>query len=375
MLLIMRTLHVFFADRVTALWAFLQVPIIAGLTFLAFSGFEQDEKSLDYFASFVSHAQAFGVEQEGTTKYVDKASAREIHRRTQLDQFHISAATSQRRASVYFLLVAASIWFGVMGACKEVVSEKDVLYREARSCFGIAPFLAAKFSVQAALTAIQTGMLALLIAFTLLDLDVKSASLLWFVLWSAALAAVCVGLFLSSFSPNIRFALTFVPLLMMPQFLLGGQLRSRPSATELEPPPIVVETSRARSADLSLWRTALSSIVIQRWGFEAALATDRRYARGGVLSLGFSWLTVDDNDARWRSDDLERTLRTTESSLVDNVFGPMRISLGLRTWTDGFVGLFGDERAQRMAMPISYLGCISAASLAASYLVMRIRFL
>jgi len=60
-------------------------------------------------------------------------------------------------------------------------------------------------------------------------------------------------------------AVTAVPLLLVPQLLLGGFVRSRSAFDELGPV-----------------HPALSEVTIQRWGFEAAVATDA-YARDGVL--------------------------------------------------------------------------------------------
>ncbi|HEY9170936.1 MAG TPA: ABC transporter permease, partial [Verrucomicrobiae bacterium] len=74
-----------------------------------------------------------------------------------------------------------------------------------------------------------------------------------------------LGLAVSCLSPTQRFALTAVPLLMIPQMILGGMLRPEADLSDRHPAPRV-----------------LSWLTIQRWGFEAALNLDT-YGTGGIM--------------------------------------------------------------------------------------------
>jgi hypothetical protein len=92
-----------------------------------------------------------------------------------------------------------------------------------------------------------------------------SSLILWFVLWMAAVASAAMGLCVSCFSQTLRFALTIVPLLLIPQIIFGGLIR-----------PL---------ADLdknTFWPQIIGNLTVQRWAFEASLNVDP-FGNSGVL--------------------------------------------------------------------------------------------
>lgn len=369
--LVSRNLRVFLSDRSNCLWAFLQVPVIAGLTVVAFWGFERDEHVADYFARFASYSHSYLVERDasGETPRVRNLTAWQLHEQTQKNTFQIGAAAAQRRCAVYFVLVSAAIWFGIMGACKEVVNEQHVLFRELRCCFGVLPYLSAKFFVLTLMVGLQTALLVALVAPAMLDLNLAVGVLLWSVLWLAAVASVALGLLLSSASPSSRVALTLVPLLMLPQLLFGGLLRPGPSTLEETAPPNVVSRPSIQGPlDLGIASVVLRSLAIQRWGFEAALALDR-YATNGVLTLTLSWPDPDPT-RMLQADDWMRAINTKEVSLVSLVFNPSEAgkpsAADGRSQTDGH---------RQLLKPVSVLLGMVMVFLTGCYGVLRVRFL
>jgi len=176
---------------------------------------------------------------------------------------------SIRRGSVYFLLVAASIWFGIMSSCKEIVTELPLLKRESRSYLFLSPYLSAKYFVLTIILGIQTGLLSIMVVPLLLKLSWMDTLWIWLIVWTAAFASASMGLFISSVVNSYRMVLTLVPLLMIPQLLFGGLLR----------PPVDLDNTT-----WSHLTNALSAITIQRWAFESILTTDA-YAKGGILKL------------------------------------------------------------------------------------------
>jgi ABC transport system ATP-binding/permease protein len=304
-----RTLRVFIADRSNVLIAALQAPVIGLFTWMAFAGFAADDRSADSFVRSVYyfHELKSGYIARGETMPLD-AVGREARKRGEAETRLISEAAAQRRASIYFSLVSAAIWFGVMGACREVVQEIAVVHREARSGVRLGPYLLAKVVLQVLVVGAQTGLLTLMMVKLLLGLDAGAALKLWGVLALTGITAACLGLLISSLSPTQRVALTFVPILMMPQILMGGLLR----------PPARGEPSFARDA--------ITSLTLQRWGFEAATAVDR-YARDGVLSVQFG--DAPKPTPQWRYTELDM-LRASEGSLVALYFKP-RVDGHLRT--------------------------------------------
>ena len=105
--LVSRNLRVFVSDRANCLWAFLQVPLIAGLTVVAFAGFETDEHVSDYFARFANATQNYFEERDaaGEAPRLRSLTAWRLHEQTQKNSFQISAAAAQRRCG------SISCWF------------------------------------------------------------------------------------------------------------------------------------------------------------------------------------------------------------------------------------------------------------------------
>jgi ABC-2 type transporter len=369
--LVSRNLRVFVSDRANCLWAFLQVPLIAGLTVVAFWGFETDEHVADYFARFAGYAHNYleGRDSAGEAPRLRSLTALQLHEQTQKNTFQIGAAAAQRRCGLYFVLVSAAIWFGIMSACKEIVNEQDVLFRELRCCFGIMPYLTAKFFVLTLIVALQTALLVILITPSMLGLTMLVELKLWGVLWLTAVASVSLGLLLSSASPSSRVALTLVPLLMLPQLLFGGLLRPGPSTLEETPPPIVVShPSNQVQHRLGTMGIALRSLAIQRWGFEAALALDS-YATSGVLTLSLSWPDPDP-ERMLRPDEWMRAINTRESSLVALVFNDPEAS------PQSTMAEHGRTNGWRQALkPTVVLLGMVVVFLVGCYGMLRIRFL
>jgi ABC-type multidrug transport system ATPase subunit len=265
--LIARNVRVLTSDWVHLLFIIGQVPLIALLMFLAFHKVQQDNAPYDAFARrffFLGQAlEPFDKDNKGGF-VIDQAwreSAEQAKAATEL----ISELAAKQRASVIFTLAVAAIWFGIMGSCKEIVSEQHIVQRESRSCIRLGPYVAAKMGVQLVLVAIQTGLLSAMVVPWMLGLSAFCTARMWLVLWIAGMAAAALGLLISGVARTYRVALTSVPLLMIPQLLFGGLLR-----------PI------ASIQGVTWWPQLLSYITIQRWAFEAGLSVDK-YAVQNVL--------------------------------------------------------------------------------------------
>lgn len=369
--LVSRNLRVFVSDRANCLWAFLQVPLIAGLTMVAFGGFETDEHVADYFARFANYTHNYLEDRDaaGESPQMRSMTAWKLHEETQKNTFQISAAGAHRRCGLYFVLVSAAIWFGIMSACREIVNEQHVLFRELRCCFGVMPYLAAKFIVLTLIVALQTALLVALVGPAMLGLTVMAGLKLWGVLWLTAVDAVSLGLLLSAASPSIRVALTLVPLLMLPQILFGGLLRPGPSAVEETPPPVIASPAANQTQDrLDATAVAMRSLAIQRWGFEAALSLDR-YATNGVLIQNFSWPDPDP-DRMLRADEWMRAIKTRETSLVGLVFGNPEAAPPAAAPMPGRA-----ERFWQAFKPVIVLAGMAVGFLTGCYYILRRRFL
>ncbi len=253
-----RNLAVLFSDRTNLMLNLLQAPIIALLILVAFQSLPGDHREFDKFAStiyFFDQAKA-PLEARRETVEVDtlfESAKREAERSSNV----FSPPAGRLRASIYFVLIASSIWFGTLGGCREIVSEKAVLRREVRSCTGFGPYLSSKILVQALLRGVQTGLLALLCAPVLLQLPLAGTVQLWGILWLASLTSACLGLLISSLAASSAVALTAVPLVIIPQLLFGGLIR-----------PLSQIPAEAT------WTRLAAMLNIQRWGFQSSLHVD-----------------------------------------------------------------------------------------------------
>lgn len=282
--LLRRSLRGFRNDRFTIGAAFGQAPLIALLIILAFIGYRDDWKAEDMYARYVTHfqsaydkvldipipaaalenleAQDQWVRSLPSWEALHNQATRAAHGEAEKDRVRIAEQHAGQRGAIYFMLVATAIWFGVLGGSREIVCELALLRREVRSGVPLRAWLGAKFMAQALILAVQCALVAGLVVPVLLGRTGISLGMAWLLMWSAGISGISLGLLVSAIAPTYRVALTLVPLLMIPQFLFGGLVRSE-----------------ARMGTAGRW---MSQVTLQRWGFEPFCRHDP-YGREGVL--------------------------------------------------------------------------------------------
>lgn len=265
--LTLRSLAVLRTDRTSLMLNLLQAPLMALLILGAFQGVDKDKEKSDRISKtihfFRQEIQPYMDRNDTIT--TPEAKFEEAAERSKTDAKYYGPGAAQRRGAIYFTLVAASIWFGMLGACREIVGEQHILKREIRTCTNLMPFLGSKALVQLLLTGILTAILAFMVNLTVLRLEALYAARLWAILWLVAAASASLGLLVSCVAPTYRAALTAVPILMIPQLLFGGILR----------PPVDIAREFA-------WPQRISAITIQYWGFQAALEIVSPVERKGL---------------------------------------------------------------------------------------------
>jgi ABC-type multidrug transport system ATPase subunit len=134
-----------------------------------------------------------------------------------------------------FVLVMIVLWFGCNNAAKEIVKEEAVYGRERAVNLGIVPYLASKFVVQSAITALH-ALLLMVILYGTLELLARfvpghSAPSPAFRLGYAAqfgvlvllsMTGVALGLLLSACVATPDRANALLPYVLIPQMILGG---------------------------------------------------------------------------------------------------------------------------------------------------------
>lgn len=153
-----------------------------------------------------------------------------------------------------FLLVIAAAWFGCSNAAREIVSEQAIYRRERMVNLSVIAYAASKFAVLGALCFLQCLMLVTITYFTL---DFWGNPL-WHlgILWLCSLAGLGLGLMLSALVRTGEAAIALVPILLIPQVILGGAIM-----------PVDKMNAPTELA---------SKLMIARWGFEAALHVEYR---------------------------------------------------------------------------------------------------
>ena len=271
-ILLDRNLHLFIADR-TGMWlALLQAPFIALFISLALYGSGRDCENTDEIMR-KSHAFIQAVEKDRKNTEVMYEQFRINKGFTYLNDADLqgndgllSSTHAQARATIFFVMISASIWMGLLGSCKEIVTEWKVIHRESHSAFSTGAYVLSKLCILGVVLLFQVFCLTLISMLFLLRSDFTASLFMGnlAVNWLAGFGACTTGLLLSCVISSIRWALALVPVIMMPQILMGGLLR---------PPAQVLPEQR------SVLRETISALTFQRWAFEAALVLDTRLSK------------------------------------------------------------------------------------------------
>lgn len=154
-----------------------------------------------------------------------------------------------------FLLAVSAIWFGCSNAAREIVSEQAIFRRERMVNLSIPSYVASKIGVLGFLAFIQC---VILLGLTFGPLNFYGPPLyLLAILWLCSMAGIATGLMLSALVKTSEAAIALVPILLIPQVILGGAIMP---VHRMDPITQVA-----------------SSAAISRWGFEALLHVEDRY--------------------------------------------------------------------------------------------------
>lgn len=126
-------------------------------------------------------------------------------------------------ASTTFVLTLASMWFGCSNAIREIVGEWTVYRRERMINLKLLPYVGSKLAVLGALCLFQCGVLLGIVAW---GSQLKGPLLpMYGLLVLVALVGMTLGLVVSAAARTTEMAIGLLPLIMIPQLLLGGVLQ------------------------------------------------------------------------------------------------------------------------------------------------------
>lgn len=171
------------------------------------------------------------------------------------------------RTAALFILVVAAIWLGCSNAAREIVSEQAIFKRERMVNLKIPSYLFSKVTVLLMLCVIQCFVLAIIVV---PSLGMESSVIgMFFMLLLTALPALLLGLFVSSLVSTTEAAMGLIPLVLIPQVILGGLIST--------------------FITMSGFEKFLAAFMTSRWSFEAMtiLEYEDTFPQG-ITNLGFS---------------------------------------------------------------------------------------
>lgn len=172
-----------------------------------------------------------------------------------------------RQPKAMFMMVASAVWFGCTNAAREIVGEQAIYRRERMVNLIIPSYLGAKTLVLGTISLVQCAMMLGILYFAL-GFTGGFFGMLW-ALWLVAMFGVGMGLVVSAHVRTVQAAISIVPLLLIPQIVLGGTIQ-----------PI---------HELGVISRAFASMTATRWGYESLLHTafdrERRERAGDDIAV------------------------------------------------------------------------------------------
>lgn len=201
-------------------------------------------------------------------KIRDKVSTLILLIQAPLIAFLISIVFSkyEEKVQALFVLVIAAIWLGCSNAAREIVSEQSIYKRERMVFLKIPSYIFSKVLILSILCFIQS---LILVSITNHALELNSSFIeLFSFLFLISIASLMIGLFVSSLVNTNEAAMGLIPIVLIPQVILGGLI--------------------SKFADMKEAIKVLSGLMISRWSFEGALILEFNNNEQVINSIGFN---------------------------------------------------------------------------------------
>jgi ABC-type multidrug transport system ATPase subunit len=174
--------------------------------------------------------------------------------------------TEDERMAALFILVIAAIWLGCSNAAREIVSEQSIYRRERMVNLKIPSYIFSKITVLMLLCIIQCGILAG-IAVPALGMEVTFSEM-FFLLLLTSIQSLLLGLLISSLVNTSEASMGLIPLVLIPQVILGGLITMFEYMSDFE--------------------KLLAAFNPSRWAFEAATILEFEELKPqSIIAMGF----------------------------------------------------------------------------------------
>src|SRR5579875_1331828 len=137
----------------------------------------------------------------------------------------ILPGSGQDAQKYLFIMAFAAVMFGTINGAREIVKEAPIYRRERTVNLGIVPYMFSKIAVLGTLSLLQSAILVIMVAivapfhqgvFLPVTLEI------YITLALTALAGLMLGLAISALVPNNDRAMSFVPIILIPQVIFSG---------------------------------------------------------------------------------------------------------------------------------------------------------
>lgn len=161
----------------------------------------------------------------------------------------------------FFIAIIVALFMGLVVSAEEIFHDRRMLKREAFLDLSRSGYLLSKVAILFAMSAIQTLMFVLV---SDLILGIRDFTLVqWLILFSVSCFANLLGLNISSAFNSAVTIYIMIPILLIPQLVLGG---------------IVVKFDKINPAMASGDKVPfLGDMMVSRWAFEAVMVSQFRY--------------------------------------------------------------------------------------------------
>jgi ABC-type multidrug transport system ATPase subunit/pSer/pThr/pTyr-binding forkhead associated (FHA) protein len=140
-------------------------------------------------------------------------------------QDFILPGAGQNAQKYLFIMAFAAVMFGSLNGAREIVKEGPVYRRERTVNLGIAPYMFSKIAVLGILCLLQSAILVIMVSIVapfhqglLLPVTLE----IYITLALTSLAGLMTGLAISALVPNTDRAMSFIPIILIPQVIFSG---------------------------------------------------------------------------------------------------------------------------------------------------------
>jgi len=120
-----------------------------------------------------------------------------------------------------FFMLVTSIFFGLLSSVFEIIKDRTVIQRERLGSISSLGYYVAKYLALSFFGLIQV-ILFNIVAALILHIEMPLFLFNIFMMYLLLLISIAMGLWVSSFSSTLLMASNFIPILIIPQILLGG---------------------------------------------------------------------------------------------------------------------------------------------------------